>query len=90
MRWADEQFKVEGRESSGPRSQRGASKEKTVWNPMSVRSRFFLKAWPISGHWPGFAIEVAREIGGSTGPAELGCLGPQDTHRHHGYLAALS
>ena len=84
---ADEEIKVEGCEPSGPRSQRGDSRDKTVLDPMSVRLRFFSRTWPMSRDWPGFAIEVAREIGESIGPAELGCLGPQGTHRRPGCLA---
>lgn len=33
-------------------------------------SGFFPKAWPISGMWPGLAIEVAREKRDSTGSTD--------------------
>lgn len=87
--WTDEEIGVQGWEGSGPRSQRAGSRDETALDPTRAGWRFFLKAQPISSVWPGFAIEVARETGESMGPADLGCVGPQDTHRHLGCLAAL-
>lgn len=55
-------------------------RDEAALDPTRAGCRFFLKAQPIGGVWPGFAIEVARETGESIGPADPGCVGPQDTH----------
>lgn len=75
----DEKTGVQGWEWGGFRSQRVGSRDRTALDLMHAGWRFFLKVQPVSRVWPGFAVEVAGETGGSVGPADLGCVGPQDT-----------